>query len=110
MTNLEALQSVIGINYPFDANMYEKAFIDASLYPGCVLLDMTMDYGPSSVKTTDLAIAELIKTILLAPDIEEGALKLTGAQKTALLSLRTSILGKYGINATGAVITSQRVW
>jgi hypothetical protein len=111
MTNIEALQSVIGINYPFDANMFTKALIDASILPGCLTLVASDDYGALNVKTIDLAVAGLIMNVVASPDIAEGGLKLTQADRATLLQLRTTILNKYSLSeSTGFIKDASNVW
>lgn len=111
MTNLQALQSVIGGNYPFDANMYTKALIDASAIPGCLNLDPADDYSATNIKTVDLAIAGLIFTVILSPDIAEGGYKVSQSDKNALTTLRNQLLSKYGLTpVTGSISNASNVW
>lgn len=111
ITNIEALQSVIGINYPFNDNMYSKAFIDASILPGCLNLNPTDEYVSANAKTVDLCVAGLILTVILSPDIKEGGYSVTQADRQALLTLRSQLLAKYGISSgTGFVNDASNVW
>jgi uncharacterized protein DUF6706 len=104
MTNLQALQSIIGVNYPFDANMYSKALIDQGLTE-----DGT--YSIDNVKAIDLAFAGLIQTVLVSPDIAEGGYKITQADRNTLEALRISILNKYGLApSTGFVTDKSNLW
>lgn len=104
MTNLQALQSSIGINYPFDANMYSKALIDQGL-------NEADPYTIQNVRGIDLAFAGLIQTVLVSPDIAEGGYKITQADRNALEALRISILNKYGLApSTGFVTDASNKW
>lgn len=97
MTNLQALQSVIGVNYPFDTNMYLKALIDVNIDPA-------ENYTGSNGKAIDLCVAGLIPTLIMACDIKEGGYSVTVADRNALNTLRKNLLAKYGISDGSAVI------
>lgn len=104
MTNLEALQSIIGGNYPFDQNMYTKALIDQGILG-------TDTYSVNNVKAVDLACAGLIQVIIVSPDISEGSYKITVADRNALQKLRTSLLNKYGLaESTGFIYDGSNSW
>lgn len=111
MTNLQALQSVIGVNYPYDANMYSKALIDASAIPGCLTLAEGDEYVAANAKTIDLCVAGLVLTIISSPDVQEGGYKVTVADRQALLTLRNTLLAKYGISyGTAFINDASSVW
>lgn len=104
MTNLEALQSIIGINYPFDPNMYQKALIDANLDP-------TLTYISANGQAIDLCVVGLILTIIASPDVKEGGYTITVADRQALLTLRATLLAKYGISSgTGFIKDASNIW
>lgn len=104
MTNLEALKSIIGGNYPFDNNMYSKALIDQGI-------SETDTYSILNIKPIDLAYAGLIQTLIVSPDIGEGSYKLTVADRADLIKIRTAILNKYGLSeSTGFVKDRSDIW
>lgn len=104
MTQLEALRSVIGVNYPFDDNMYDKALIDQGLVG-------TDDYAAGNAKSIDLAVVGLIPTLIAACDIKEGGYSVTVADRTALLKLRSLLLAKYGLSDNSATVTdASNMW
>ena len=105
MTNLEALQSIIGINYPLDANVFSKALIDQGLTESDT-------YSGGNVKSIDLAYAGVLQTIIVSPDIKEGGYSVTQADRNALIKLRSSILAKYGIpdGSVGTITDKSYVW
>lgn len=104
MTNLTALQSVIGGNYPFDANMYEKALIDKNI-------NSADQYTATNEKPIDLCVVGLIPTLIAACDIKEGGYSVTVADRAALLSLRSLLLVKYGLSDNSAFVKdASNVW
>lgn len=104
MTNLKALQSTIGSNYPFADETYLKALIDANINP-------TADYSSTNTKVIDLCVAGLIPTLILAVDLKEGGYSVTVGDRAALLALRKSILNKYGIPDGSATINdASNLW
>lgn len=96
MTNLEALQSIIG-NYQFPDNTYIKALIDVSVMPNCLTLDPAQPYVAANIMTVDIAVAGLIKIVIINPDIKEGGYELSTADRAILMELRKDLLLKYGL-------------
>lgn len=99
MTNLQALQSIIGFNSNLPALLFEKALIDAGL--------SEMDiYSADNEMKIDICAAGLILVIVTAPDIKEGGYELTAGDRKDLLEVRGLLLGKYGLNTGTAQINN----
>lgn len=90
MTNLQALQSIAGINYPLDANIYLKALIDNSI-------DGTGMYVAENEKGIDLCFAGILKSQIVSVDIKEGGYQVTNADRNAMLTVLNGIYQKYGL-------------
>lgn len=90
MTNLEALQSIAGINYPMDANIYLKALIDNKIIS-------TEDYVLENERSIDLCFAGILKTQITAVDIKEGGYQVTNADRNAMIEILNGIYAKYGL-------------
>ncbi len=108
MTNLEALNGVIGGNYPFDTNIFEKALGDQKLDK-----DAEYDFSDSSQKAVDYATMNVILTVVLRPSIDEGGYKVSDTDKQSLLDVRNSLRTKYGlpVDTKGIpTITGRKVW
>ncbi|MBF9252482.1 hypothetical protein I2I11_04180 [Pontibacter sp. 172403-2] len=99
MTNLEAVKSTVGANYPLDASVYIKAMIDAGIAPEGV-------YSKENAKAVDVCAAALILVLLASPDLREGSYQVTLADRTNLMNVRKALLSKYGLQTgTGPVIS-----
>lgn len=106
MTNLDALNSVIGGNYPLDPNVFEKGLEDNGL-------SAADTYSGTSLKSIDYAAMDIILSLLLQPDIEEGGYKVSQSDKNALITVRNTLRTKYGLpmdNLGIASINRARVW
>ncbi|TXK52386.1 hypothetical protein FVR03_01330 [Pontibacter qinzhouensis] len=90
MTNLEAVQSVVGANYPLRETAYTKALIDAGLSP-------EGEYTIANRKSVDLCAAALILTLITSADIREGGYQVSISEKSVLLSIRSAILASHGV-------------
>jgi hypothetical protein len=103
MTNLEALQSIVGVNYPFGINTYNKALIDQGLNP-------SDDYSLSNSKSIDLAFAGVLITVITSVDIKEGGYQVTNADRDALIKVLNGIYNKYGMPPFTATPVLQAVY
>lgn len=90
MTNLEALQSIIGVNYPFDTLTYQKALIDQGL-------NDSDSYSVANAKGIDLAFAGVLLTVITSVDIKEGGYAVTNADRDALIKILNAIYNKWGL-------------
>ncbi len=97
MTNLEALQGIVGNNYPFNPNAFDKNLIDQGLNRSDI-------YTVANMKAVDLAAVGLINTLITSVDVSEGGYKITVGDRADLLKLRSSLLAKYGISDGSATI------
>jgi len=99
MTNLEAVKGTVGLNYPLDANTYQKAMIDAGIVPDAA-------YSKEQEKAVDVCAASLILTLLTSPDLREGGYQVSLTDRATLLNVRKAILSKYGLpSGNGPVIS-----
>lgn len=90
MTNLEALQSVIGGNYPFDENAYQKNLLDNGL-------NASDAYSSANIKAIDICFAGMLLTVITSVDIKEGGYSVTNADRDALIKVMNGIYTKYGL-------------
>lgn len=99
MTNLEAVKSTVGYNYPLEDNTYLKALIDADLEPAA-------EYAKANAKAVDLCAAALILTLLSSPDLREGSYQVSLSDRASLLSVRKALLAKHGVpDNTGPTVS-----
>lgn len=104
MTNLEAVKSTVGINYPLDENTYLKALIDAELTTDEV-------YVKANARKVDLCAAALILTLLTSADIQEGGYRVSVSERSVLERTRKALLAKYGIaDGTGPTINANATY
>ncbi|MEO7016278.1 MAG: DUF6706 family protein [Leifsonia sp.] len=90
MTNLEALQSIVVNNYPFDQNLFAKALIDNGI-------DATATYVADNQKPIDLCFAGILITAITNVDISEGGYKVTNADRQSMIAVINGIYAKYGL-------------
>lgn len=107
MTNLEALQSVIGSNYPFDENIYQKALVDQDINPDD-------SYSSENKKGIDLAFAGILLSVIVSVDIQEGGYKVTNADRNALIKILNSIYQRWDlppfVDDQNPVLQSINLW
>lgn len=84
MTNLEALRAKV--RYPLDDNSLILALKDRGLIPSVTYSDK---------KSLELAYADLMYTLIAAPDVSEGGFSLSQNDKKILVSLANAIYTRY---------------
>ena len=104
MTNLEAVKSTVGINYPLEENTFLKALVDAGLTPEA-------EYVKESGKAVDLCAAALILVLLTSADVQEGGYRVSISERSALERTRKALLAKHGLSdGTGPVINGSATY
>ena len=86
MTNLEAIRAKL--NYPLSENAYIVALEDRGVTSGGVYV---------TSEAFDLAYADMITSLVTAPNITEGGFSISLTDKQTLLSLADKIYTKYDV-------------
>lgn len=95
MTNLQAAQSTIASNYPFDDEAFKAGLISVGLDP---------DADQIAGKGFDLALAGLILFLITSADVSEGGYSVK-LDRDALMKVRNSLLAKWDSQVpTGATL------
>lgn len=89
MTVREALRNC----FPFAVN---NGQLDVIAISRGLVLDEMFDPFVASSKPFDLAKADVIKTIVMTPNISEGGVSISFSDKTSMISIANGIYGKYG--------------
>jgi hypothetical protein len=84
MTYLEAIRGKL--NYPLSENAFKVALEDRGLYSEDIYV---------KCESFDLAYADLIVTLLTAPNISEGGFTINLADRKTLLNIADKIYTKY---------------
>jgi hypothetical protein len=90
MTNFEALKGKL--NYPLPENSFYVALINRGL-------DWAGYYTIANKDALELAQADLIYTLVTAPNISEGGYQVSLSDKKTLIQLADSIFSKHGIQS-----------
>lgn len=86
MTNLEAIKGKLP--YPLSDNAFTLALTDRGLVS-------TSTYSVSNKEALELAQADLICTLISAPDISESGYKVSLSDKKSMKALANGIYSKY---------------
>lgn len=100
ITNLQALQQKIGLNYQLDDNFFQVGLIDAGIDPDG-------NYTSDNTRAVDLCAADLILNLVTGTDIKEGGYTLTQGDRAALHKTRSLILHKYGLSDNTNTLTDR---
>jgi hypothetical protein len=88
MTNLEAIKG--RLSYPLSDNAFILALTDRGL-------TYTDTYAKG--QSFDLAHADLIITLISAPNVSEGSYSISLSDKTNLMKVANGIYAKYGVSS-----------
>lgn len=94
MTIREALRN----SFPFSVN---DSLLDVIAISRGLVLDDLYDPFVASSKPFDLAKADVIKTIIMTPNISEGGVSISFSEKANMISIANGIYGKYGEQLLG---------
>lgn len=89
MTVREALRN----SFPFSV---KDSLLDVIAISRGVVLDNEFDPFVATSKPFDLARADIIKTVVMTPNISEGGVSISFSDKSDMISIANSIYGKYG--------------
>lgn len=89
MTVREALRK----SFPFYVNDGELEVIAISRG---LVLDTEFDAFSASSKPFELAKADIIKTVVMTPNVSEGGVSISFNDKSSMISIANGIYGKYG--------------
>lgn len=87
MTNLEALQA--SVLYPVKVMLLTKVLLDRGLLG-------SDDYVFVKQRLVDLAVADIYCKLIGSPNISEGGISISIADKASLMKAASSIYVKYG--------------
>lgn len=90
MTNLEALKSIVGVNYPMDPNLFLKAMIDQEV-------SETGEYTKDNERSIDICSIQGLVTLITAPDIKEGGYSISIPQRDNIFKLISSLCDKWDL-------------
>ena len=89
MTVREALRN----SFPFSV---KDMHLDVIAISRGLVLDDVFDPFVATSKPFDLAYADVIKTVVMTPNISEGGVSISFSDKSDMISIANSIYGKYG--------------
>lgn len=89
MTVREALRN----SFPFSVKDMQ---LDVIAISRGLVLDDVFDPFVATSKPFDLAYADVIKTVVMTPNISEGGVSISFSDKSDMISIANSIYGKYG--------------
>lgn len=88
MTTLEAIKAKL--SYPLSDNSYILALSDRGL-------SYTATYASTDRQALELAQADLIYTLVTAPNVTEGGYSVSLSDKKSMMKLADSIYAKYNV-------------
>ena len=89
MTVREALRS----SFPFAVS---DSLLDVVSISRGLVLDNEFDTFAATSKAFELAKADVIKNIVLTPNVSEGGVSISFNDKSAMMSIANAIYGRYG--------------
>lgn len=89
MTIREALRN----SFPFAVN---DSQLDMIAISRGLVIDDVFDPFVASSKPFDLAKADMIKTMVMTPNISEGGVSISYNDKASMIAIANGIYGKYG--------------
>ena len=102
MTNLEAIQAKL--NYPLSENSFILALMNRGL-------DYLANYSVSNLRLLELSQADLIISLVSAPNITEGGYQVSISDRKSLELVANGIYTKYDeYIPTGATATFKQIW
>ena len=89
MTVREALRN----SFPFSV---KDSMLDMIAISRGIVLEEELDPFVATSKPFELAKADVIKAIVMTPNVSEGGVSISFSDKSSMISIANSIYGKYG--------------
>lgn len=93
MTNLAALKSLI--HYPVTDDACELALLNRGI--AITGITVTDTYTTANKQAVELAYADILCTLISAPNVSEGGYSISLSDKQAIIKEANGIYSKYGI-------------
>ena len=102
MTNLEAIKAKL--NYPLSDNSFILALVNRGL-------DSASVYSVSNLRLLELSQADLIVSLVSAPNVTEGGYQVSISDRKSLESVANGIYSKYDeYSPMKATATFKQIW